>query len=693
MLLKSFFNPKSLAVVGVSENSEKLGSVVFKNIIDGGYKENLYAVNPKSVGKKIFHKQCYASVRNLPQSIDLVVIVVPAKFVNSVINDCVFNKVKNVSIITAGFSEIGNHELERNIYAKCFKAKINILGPNCLGHISTFSHLNASFADGFPNKGNIAFISQSGAFCSAMMDWTQEKTIGFSHFISIGNKLDLSEVELLNVLKDDPHTKGFVFYLESLKDGQEFLKIIRKVSKVKPIVILHPGKSKKAQAASLSHTGSLAPNYRILEMAFEKAGAIQVHSTREMFVLVEVLQYAKHKEFDGTLAVVTNAGGFGVLISDLCEDYNLKLAEPSKKIIEKLKKVLPVEAALGNPIDVVGDAGSDRYEKALETLCQSKEYKNILVLLTPQRVTDVKGTAEIIVKIDKKYPDVNVFASFIGGTRIRKGVEFLRKNKSVCFNYPIDAAKILGLLKKHAENRGRKEVNIKIERVPLSIKKAISKAKEQKLSSLLQEDVDKIMKHYKIDFPKSANFINKKKCLEFCKEIFPKFVVLKLSAPDALHKKEMKGVCLNVDTEAKFEKAWDGLWKSIKDFRLKKASVFVQEQISDAVEVIAGVSTDDNFGEIMLFGSGGSYAEIFKDTTIRVLPTNEFKQMLDETKIGIILNGVRGEKPRAVASLVKTLKQIQKLVLEIPEIKSIDANPILVTNKRSVVVDLKLILK
>ena len=239
----------------------------------------------------------------------------------------VVNKTKNISIITAGFGETGNHELEDNIAKKCKEHGIRILGPNCLGHISTFNNLNASFADGFPSKGNVAFISQSGAYCSAMLDWAKEKEIGFSHFISIGNKADLSETDLLNAIKDDKNTKAFVFYLETLKDGQEFLKVSREVNLIKPIVVLEPGKSSKAQAASLSHTGSLVPNYRVLEQAYLHAGIAQVYTTREMFGLLEILQYAKHHEFDGKVALITNAGGVGVLTSDLCEDNGHRQAK------------------------------------------------------------------------------------------------------------------------------------------------------------------------------------------------------------------------------------------------------------------------------------------------------------------------------------------------------------------------------
>lgn len=693
MLLESFFSPKNVAVVGVSENPEKLGSVVFKNLKDAEFKGKLYPINPKLVGQELYGEKCFASVKDIVEPIDLVIIVVPAKFTMPVIEDCIANKTKNISIITAGFGEVGNHDLENDIAKKCVENGINLLGPNCLGHISTYDNLNASFADGFPNRGNVAFISQSGAYCSAMLDWARKKGIGFSHFISIGNKAVLGEDKLLNALKEDKNTKAFVFYLESLKNGKEFLKILKEVSKTKPVVIMEPGKSQKAQKASLSHTGSLAPNYSVLEIALKGSGAIQAYNTRELFGLLEILQYAHHKEFDGQIAILTNAGGVGVLTSDLCEENKLDLAKPSDATIEKLKATLPAESAFGNPIDVIGDAKADRYENALRVLCESGEYKNILVLLTPQMVTNAKETAESIVRVSNEFKNINIFASFIGGKRVETGVEILNENHLVNFEYPTDATRLLGLLKAQMKFRGVKQIEVETKKVPQDIKDAIKKAKIDDLASLPQEVVNMIMDHYGIDYPKSGNFTDKEKALSFCKKIFPAPVVLKLSAPDALHKTEMKGIYLNIDSEEKFNEGWEGLWSSINKFNLKGASVLIQEMITKASETIIGVNSDKNFGRVMVFGTGGVYTEIMKDTTLRILPANDFDEMIKETKIGTILNGVRGEEAKAVKHLAETLEKVQQIVLEIHEITAIDGNPVLVTKDRAVVVDFKMLLK
>ena len=691
MSLSTFFNPRSVAVVGVSADESKLGAVVFKNLIEAGYEGNLYGVNPKLAGQELKGKKCFASVRDIPESVDLVVLLVPARFCEAAVDDAIANGTKNISIITAGFGEAGHKDLELAIAKKCLDNGINLLGPNCLGHISTFDKLNASFAPCFPLQGNVAFVSQSGAYCSAILDWAEEKGIGFSHFISIGNKADLNEASLLDAIQHDPNTKAFVFYLEGLKKGQEFLRILKEVSKAKPCVIMEPGKSSKAQAASLSHTGSLAPNYRVLEIALQRSGAIQVYTTRELFGALELLQNVNHTDFGGAVGILTNAGGVGVLASDLCEEAKLDLARPSEKTIEALRAVLTPEASVGNPIDVVGDAKADRYESALRVLCESGEYKNIIVLLTPQMSTEPVETAQAVIKMAEQYKNVNIYCSFIGGSRVREAVQLLKNAKVLTYDYPTDCIRLLGLMKAQMAFKGLPDVKVETSEVPADIKAAVASAVSEGLASLPQSTMNMIMDHYGIDYPKCGNFTDKAEALAFAKNIFP--VVLKLSAPDALHKTEMKGIYLNIDSEEKFNEAFDALTATIAKFELKGASVLIQEMITKATETIIGVNSDKNFGRVLVFGTGGIYTEVMRDTTMRILPANDFDAMIKETKVGTILNGVRGEDPKAVGPLADTLAKVQKLVLEIPEIKSIDGNPVLVTKDRAVVVDFKMLLK
>ena len=691
-MLESFFNPKSVAVVGVSADPKKLGSLIFNNLINAKFSGKLYPINTRVGGQELYGHTSFKNVREIKEPLDLVIFVVAAKFCSALVDDCIANGAKNISIIAAGFSEIGNNALENEIAEKCQKNNINLLGPNCLGHISTFSNLNASFADGYPSKGNVAFISQSGAYCCAMLDWAEKKKIGFSHFISIGNKASLGEEKLLSVLKDDVNTKFFTFYLENLKNGKEFLKILNEVTKTKPCIILEPGKSQKAQAASLSHTGSLAPNYKILEMALKNSGAIQARNTRELFGLIETLVYSHHHQFEGSVVILTNGGGVGVLSSDLCEDNGLTMEKPNEATIEKLKKVLPPMSSFNNPVDVLGDAKADRYENSLRILCESGQYKNIIVLLTPQLGTDAKGTAEAIVKLYSEFPKINIFTSFIGGNRVQPGVDILKANNIINFDFPADCIQLLGLLHKQMK-KTEKIVEIKSGEISKEIKNRIIQFKNDGLLSLPQDTVNMIMDYYKIDHPKSGNYTDKTKALSFCKSIFPSPVVMKLSSPDALHKTEMKGIFLDIKEENQFNLAWDNLNESIKKHNLSNASVLIQEMIFKSTEAIIGLNTDQNFGKIMVFGTGGIYTEVMEDISVRILPTHEFEGMINETKIGKIIKGVRGEEPKALKEVIDVLNNVQKIAFDLPEINSIDINPILITNKRAVVADFKILLK
>ena len=696
-MLETFFNPKSIAVVGVSEDPTKLGTLIFNNLLGAKFKGKLYPINSRIGGKILCGYQSYKSIKEIKEPLDLAIFVIAAKYCSSTLDDCIANGTKNISIIAAGFNEQGNIELEKEIAEKCAKNNMNLLGPNCLGHISTFSDLNASFADGYPNKGNVAFISQSGAFCCAMMDWAIKQKIGFSHFLSIGNKALLGEDKLLSYLKDDPNTKIFAFYLESNKNAKFFLKTLSEISSKKPCIILEPGKSSKAQMASLSHTGSLAPNHKILEVAYKNAGAIQARNTRELFGLIEILIFSHHYNFEGSLAIITNGGGAGVISSDLCAENNILLEKPSENVINLLKKNLPPMCTLSNPIDILGEAKADRYEKALKIICESGEYKNIFIICTPQLGTDEKGTAEVILKLYKEYPNINIYTSFIGGNKVKPGIDILKENNIINFEYPVDCINLLGLLFNNKNNSVKNDIiEIEKENLPINenIKNKIKKAKDEGLPSLPQEILNEIMDYYNITHPKSGNFIDKNKALDFCKTIFPNPLVLKLSSPDAIHKTEMKGIFVAIKDEKQFESAFDSLYTIIKNNKLKDGSILIQEMVDrNANEAIIGVNTDPNFGKIIVFGTGGIYTEIYDDVSLRIMPNHNFKEMINETKLGKILNGVRGEKPKNIQCVIEVLESIQKITFDFPEICSIDINPLMITEDKAYVVDFKILLK
>ena len=691
MALTSFFNPKSLAVVGVSANLEKLGSVVFKNIIEADFKGSLYGINPKLEGQTLLNQKCLSSITRAPEPLDMVVIVVPGKYAEGVVDECVANGTKNIIIISAGFGEVGQTELEHRVAQKCADNGINLLGPNCLGAIIPAVNLNASFADGFPKKGKICFASQSGAFCTAMLDWAAQKNIGFSHIISLGNKAGISEIDILESLADDPEVEIFAFYLESLAQGQKFLELIKRVAPHKPVIILEPGRSLKAAAASSSHTGSLAPNYTILEMAYNQAGAIQAFSMRAMFGLLEISTHCQGKDFGRNIAVLTNAGGVGVMATDVIEEHNLNLTAFDAATIEKLDLVLPAEANTHNPVDIIGDAKANRYEAALKILIEDNQVDQILVLLTPQRTTEVKRTAEIVGKIAQKSKK-NIVASFVGGARTAEGIPVLEKYGVPHFEFPIDATRVLSLLaNRKALTDGTATITHLNFEPDQKIESWLEEAKQKNWPSLPQDQVNYILEKYGFDFPKNCGFFDYDDALQCAESMFPGSVVLKISAPDALHKTDVQGVILNVNTADKFKSAWAALSKSIEIAGFENAHIQVQEQIPQGTEIIMGLTRDENFGPVMLFGTGGIYTEVYKDTTVRVLPTHDFAEMINETKIGQILHGVRGEKPKAVDPLIDVMHKLQRLVLDYPAIASIDINPVMVTEERAVCVDFKIL--
>jgi acetyl coenzyme A synthetase (ADP forming)-like protein len=702
MSLQNFFAPSSVAVVGASENLNKLGSIIFQNIIDASFDGKLYGVNPKLDQKKLLDQECYASLSAIPEAIDLAVVVVPARFVPAVIDDAIVNKTQNIIIISAGFGEVGDHEAEKNITQKCANHGINLLGPNCLGVIFPHVNLNASFSDGFPAKGDIAFISQSGAFCTAVLDWAEEKKIGFSHFVSLGNKAGISELELIESLANDPKVNVFALYLESIKDGQKLLEIIKKISPHKPVIILEPGESVAAQKASSSHTGSLAPNSKVVREAYKNAGAIQVFNMRDMFGLLEVLTYGKNKNFGQKTTIITNAGGVGVLSSDLVDESPLSLTNLDDEIVQELTKVLPAEVGLNNPIDIIGDARADRYGSALEIMSQDKNTDQILVILTPQRTTQVVETAQIIADFSTQ-TNKNIVASFVGGAKVAPGLSVLHKQRIPAFEFPSDAVRVMGLLSQYETWKDRQDArkNFSIDRIDnrllskanyASVLDVIRLSTEKNLASVPTADVRSILTMYGLDVPAAQNFFDLDSALSFSRQIFPRKVVLKISSPDALHKTELKGVFLNISDEDHFTEAWNNLMHSIEIAKLKMASIEVQEQIAGGTEVILGVNADPNFGRVMVFGSGGIYTEVFKDTTLRILPSLDFEAMIHETKIGEILSGVRGEEPKAIKKLIATMQTVQRIVHDFPQITAIDANPIFVTEDRVICVDFKMYL-
>ena len=423
--LDNFFNPKSIAIIGASRDRNKLGYQILKNIIYSGFKGRIFPVNPKA--SIILGKDSYESVLKIPSKIDLAVIIVPNIIIPSIMEDLGKKGVKAVIIISAGFGETGEEgkSIEDNILEIARKNKIRIIGPNCLGVIDTFLPLNVSFAAGVPIKKNLAVISQSGAMCSAILDWASKNNIGFSKFISLGNKIDIDEVDLFRALEKDKNSKVILGYFESIKRGTEFIDAASRLSFKKPIIVIKAGLSKEGAKAASSHTGALASNAEVIKAVFNKSGIIQVSDIEELFDFSEAFSVLPMPK-DNKVAVLANAGGPSVIAADAISQSNLTLAKFTQNTIKNLKSKMPSSASISNPVDIVGDADAKRFKIAADIILKDKNLSNLIVILTPQTSTEVEKTAKSIVRLKKKF-NKSILASFIGGKAIEKGVQILEK--------------------------------------------------------------------------------------------------------------------------------------------------------------------------------------------------------------------------------------------------------------------------
>ncbi len=700
--LNNFFNPKSIAVIGASAKKEKLGYAILKNILDGGYKGKVYPVNLKS--KKILGLRVYPSVLEIKNKIDLAVIIVPSKAVNFVLEECGKEKIKNIIIISAGFKEIGGEGavLEKEMAEIAKKYNMKIIGPNCLGILDSVNNLNASFADGMIKKGLIGFISQSGAICSAMLDWANLNEVGFSKFISIGNKVSVSEIELFRFFKNDRKTKAVLAYLESINNGKEFMKAAAELAETKPLIILKPGKSEASRKAMASHTGSLAGKEEAIKIAFRQAGIVRVDNLEELFNIAKFLsRYDDLK--NNKIAVITNAGGPGVVSADEIEKNNLKLASLSENTTSVLKKNLPPAANTDNPVDVIGDARADRYKIALKTLLNDKNVGGIVFILTPQRVTEIKKTANDLVKLSKN-KNKPTLASFVGGKAVEKEVRKLNRSPLAVYNYPSRAIFSLGkfwqcrqarkvagdylrMVEKLTPGHSHEGNNIPL--IPFNKRGSnppLTPPKRRILNFI--ESLD-ILKQYKIPVVKSLLAHNSGEAVKLARKIkYP--VAMKIFSKEITHKTEAGGVRVNIKNDFEVREYYDIIYKRLEN----KLEGMIIQPMAEGTEVILGVKRDENFGHLLMFGLGGIYTEIIKDISFRLAPINksEALKMIKEIKSFKILNGWRGLPKADINSIADSLVSLSNLVSDHPEIKELDINPLMVSKKECLAVDVRILL-
>ncbi|MHA1410179.1 MAG: acetate--CoA ligase alpha subunit [Candidatus Odinarchaeia archaeon] len=695
--LKALFTPESVCVIGASKTPGKVGHDILKNIIDYGFKGKIYPINPKY--KEIYSLRCYPKVEDIEDNVDLAVIAIPARFVPDTVKQCGEKGVKSIVIISAGFKEIGRQgaKLEREILQLSKKYNIRIQGPNCLGVINTAAALNASFAGQMPKKGNIAFISQSGAMGTAILDWSFESNIGFSKFISLGNKVDLDESDFISALSDDPQTKVILLYLEDVKDGENFVAAVKKTIPKKPILILKAGQSASGRKAAVSHTGSLAGSNIAYKTIFKQYGIIEVDTISDLFDYALTFSTQPIPK-DSAICILTNAGGPGIITTDATEKNDLKLARFKEETIRKLQETLPPSAALYNPVDILGDAPPERYYNTLKILAEDENISAIIILLSPQVSTKPTETAYEIMKLKEKISKTLVCV-FMGGPQVEEARNILSKNKIPTFSFPEDAVESVAAMVKYSEMR---EYVKKLEKNPVAgdkqkVKEIFSKVRQQNRINLIGVEALEVLKAYNIKTPETILADNSEEAVEFADKIgYP--VVLKIESPDILHKTDVGGVALNIKNEKEVKKAFVGMVSTVKKLapKAKIYGVQVQKQNKKGTEIIIGVSKDVQFGHLLMFGLGGIYVNFLKDVSFRAIPVykGEAFKMIKETKTYNLLKGVRGQPPSDIDSIIDVVYKISQLIEDFPQITELDINPLFTyeVNKGSLAVDAKITL-
>ncbi|HTB82798.1 MAG TPA: bifunctional acetate--CoA ligase family protein/GNAT family N-acetyltransferase [Candidatus Sulfotelmatobacter sp.] len=693
--------PKSVAVIGATERKRSVGRTVLHNLVSGGFEGKIYPVNP--IQESILGLHAFPNVAALPEVPDLAVIITPPKTVPGIIKECAVAGIKGVIIISAGFKEIGPEgaALEQQVIEEARRSNIRIIGPNCLGVMVPGHKFNATFAADMAHDGSVGFISQSGALCTAILDWSLKENVGFSAFVSLGSMLDVSWGDLINHLGDDPNTKSIVIYMESIGDARSFLSAAREVALTKPIIVIKPGRTEAAAKAAASHTGSLTGSDEVLQAAFQRAGVLRVETMSELFDMAEVL--AKQPRPKGPrLTIVTNAGGPGVLATDALITSGAQLAELTPETMASLNQILPPTWSHNNPVDIIGDAGPELYARAVDIVAKDPNTDGLLVILTPQSMTDPTATAEEIAPF-AHIEGKPIIASWMGAGQVEKGEDILNTARIPTFKYPDRAAKAFNYMWRYTENlRSLYETPASptnnghgyIDREAAA--KILSDVRKTGRTILTEFESKKLLTTYGIPTVETLVALTENDAVREAARLgFP--VVLKLYSETITHKTDVGGVQLNLRTASAVRQAWKAIETSVtkKVGKQHFQGVTVQPMIKlEGYELIVGSSVDPQFGPVLLFGTGGQLVEVFKDRALGLPPLNATlaRRMMERTKIFTALKGVRGRKAVDIAGLEQLLVRFSQLVVEQPWIAEIDINPLLVSTERLYALDARVVL-
>jgi acetyltransferase len=678
--IDALFNPRSIAVIGASATRGKLGNDVMRNLIDSGYKGRIYPINP--AGGEIMSNKVYRSILDIAGNIEVAVIVIPAKGVLQVVDECGRKGVKAVVVITAGFKEVGHEgqELEKKMVELAEKYGMVIQGPNCLGIINTSCPYNASFSAGTPQKGSIAFASQSGALMTGILDWSLMETIGFSKFVSLGNKAHLDEADFVEAFGRDPDSTFVLLYIESVVSGPKFMEACRKVVTQKPIFVVKSGISAAGARAASSHTGSLAGSDTAYDVAFRQCGVSRAYSMAELFDVANVYD-DMHLPAGNRVAIVTNAGGPGILTTDACEANGLSIASLSPATIELLKSSLPPAAAVYNPVDALGTAQPEDYQLCVEAALKDENVDSVIALLTPQAMTKVSETARALVESHEKYPNKPLLTVFMGGNSMVYARVVLNAAKIPVFDFPERAVHALAELYHYTVRRDslKEETPPQFKADKKRVSTIIEAVHKDGRRVLLGSEAHAIADAYGIPVARIKLATSSDEAKTIASELgFP--VVLKIASPDIVHKSDIGGIRMGLKNAQEVEDAFLQILDSAHT-HMPKAIIYgvdVQEMAEKGKELIVGCSRDIQFGPLVMFGAGGIYVNFLHDVAFRLAPMtrSDAKELIDETKTSVLLKGVRGEPPSDMAALEDTILRISQLVSDFEEIVELDINPL-----------------
>lgn len=697
-MLSAFFKPKSIAVVGASRTPEKLGYQVMANLIEGGYPQTgtIYPINPKA--DEILGYKAYPSMLDVPDPIDLAMLVIPYPYVPDAVREAGQKGVPAAVVISAGFREAGTEgaERERELVDIALEYNVRIIGPNCLGVIDTYTPLNASFAAGMPPQGPTSFMSQSGALGAGILDWALGGGIGLSKFVSLGNKADVSEIDLMADWAEDDTTRVILAYIEGLPDGQEFIRVAREVTKKKPVVVIKSGVTEAGSRAVSSHTGSLAGSEQAYQAAFLQAGVLRAEEMEELFDYALVFGYQPLMQGD-RIAIVTNAGGTGILATDAIETRGLKLSRFENETLEALQAFLPDAASAANPVDVLGDADVVRYTRALDIVAADPNVDAILALMAPVAGTMPAETAEAIGKLSERL-DMPVVTAFTGAVRMKPGIEVLREYGVPNFPYPNRAVAALAAMRDYRALRDAPLPEFEQFEVDRdSVTEVFQNTRDENRLTIGDAEARAILEAYDLRIPRSELARDSDEAVSMAADIgYP--VVLKIASPDILHKTDVGGVKVGLGSAEDVRDAFDLITYRAQRY-VPEARIWgclVQEMTQTGLEILVGMVRDPQFGPLVTLGLGGIYVEVLKDATFRVAPFSrrDAEAMLGELRARALLDGVRGAPPVDKEAIVDCLLRIGQLVQDFPEIVELDINPLMVFERGqgATAIDMRLVL-